>query len=217
MTPNADILSNIGPTALMVLAPFVIITATSFAKTTVVLGIVRSALGAQGVPPNSVLMALAVVMSIFIMAPVASDIADSVEASATLSTKQSDDALGIKRARALYNAASPPLLDFLKLNTPRKEVDFFEQLAGEPHSEKHSLRIMLPAFASSELVEALLMGFLIFLPFWVIDLLVGNVLLALGMHMMSPSAVSLPLKLFLFVAADGWHLIVNGLAISYGM
>jgi type III secretion protein R len=214
MTPDGGWTAHLGVTALLALLPFIAIAGTSFAKIAVVLGILRSALGAPGVPPSTVIAALAVVMSMFVMAPVATDIVDGIEAAGLDASK--DDGLGMERARALYSAASPPLLDFLERNTPRGEIDHFAGLAGEP-ADPPSLRLLLPAFAVSELAEAFVMGFLILLPFLVIDLIVGNALLSMGLHMTPPAAVSLPLKLLLFIAVDGWHLLVDGLMVSYGM
>jgi len=215
MTPDGGWTAHLGVTALLALLPFIAIAGTSFAKIAVVFGILRSALGAPGVPPSSVISALAVVMSMFVMAPVATDVVDGIEAAGAGETP-GPDRLGLERARALYSAASPPLLDFLERNTPRGEIDHFAGLAGEPAAPP-SLRLLLPAFAVSELAEAFVMGFLILLPFLVIDLIVGNALLSLGLHMTPPAAVSLPLKLLLFIAVDGWHLLVDGLMVSYGM
>jgi type III secretion protein R len=177
--------SHLGTTALLALAPFAIIVGTSFAKIALVLNILRSALGAPGIPPASVITALAAVVSMFVMAPV--------------------------------DAAAPPLVDFLELNTPSGEVDFFLGLGADRAAAEPGLSVLLPAFAVSEIVEAFLIGFLLFVPFLVIDLIVSNVLLALGMHMTSPAAIALPLKLLLFVAVDGWHVLVSGLVVSYGL
>ena len=217
MTGDLSFGSHLGITAMIVVLPFIVIIGTSFAKIAVVLGITRSALGAPGVPPASVITGLAVVMSIFIMAPVATDIADSMEEYARNSTPVEADRWGMNEARSLADAAAPPLIDFLEMNTPAGEVDFFSDMAGVTPGTEPTLRILLPAFATSEIVEAFLIGFLVFIPFLVIDLIVANVLLSMGMHMTSPMAVSLPLKLLLFVVADGWHIIINGLVVSYGL
>ena len=217
MNGESTLFSHFGLTALVAIAPFAIIAGTSFAKIAVVLGLVRSALGAPGVPPASVITALAVVLSFGIMAPVASEMADAAEAATkpeALGTKPGD-VLGIGEARALYDAVSPPMLDFLEANTPDGEVDFFRGLAADDTADARSVRVLLPAFALSEIVEAFLIGFLLLVPFLVVDLIVANTLLALGLQSMPPAAVSLPLKLLLFLAVDGWHVIVSGLAISY--
>jgi type III secretion protein R len=211
---DASFLSNIAVYAVLAGLPILVITATSFLKISVVLAILRSALGAPGVPPTAVLTALAAVLTLFIMAPVGSEMVSAVESTALLADADKSP-LGIEEAKALYSAASPPLLGFLEANTPADESAFFADLAGVPRDEA-GLRVLLPAFATGELIEAFLMGFLIFIPFLVVDLIVSIVLLALGMHMLSPTAVSLPLKLLLFVAVDGWHILVNGLVVNYG-
>lgn len=215
MTADSSWLSNLGPTALLAALPFVVIVGTSFAKVAVVLGFTRSALGAPGVPPVSVMTALAAVVSLFVMAPVVSDIAAGLEEGTANMDEQPDDALGIARARVVYEAGAPPLLSFLDANTPDEDIEFFSDLAQEP-ADRGSVRILLPAFALSEIKEAFLIGFLVFVPFLVIDLIVGNTLQALGMHMTSPAAIALPFKLLLFVSVDGWELLVNGLVVTYG-
>ena len=207
--------ANLGVTATLALLPFVVIAGTCFAKIAVVLAIARSALGAPGVPPASVLTALAAVMSLFVMAPVTMEIAAALEALPAAAAEA--DRFGIAPARALYDAAAPPLLDFLERNTPAAEVDFFRSLAPAAAVDgERSLSLLLPAFAVAELVEAFLIGVLVLLPFLAIDLIVSNTLLGLGLHMMHPTAVSLPLKLLLFVVVDGWHLLASGLVLSYG-
>lgn len=207
-------IEHLGVTALLVLVPFVIIAGTSFAKIALVLGILRSALGASGVPPASVLTAISAVLSMFVMAPVASEISAAIPASAPVAA--APDPYGIAEARALYDAASPPLVRFMEANTPRSEIDFFLDLAGEPRGAKPSFTTLLTAFMVSEIAEAFLIGFLVFLPFLVVDLVVANALLALGLQAMSPTAVSLPLKLLLIVTVGGWRVIVSGLVVSYG-
>jgi len=214
---ESTLFSHFGLTALVAIAPFAIIAGTSFAKIAVVLGLMRSALGAPGVPPASVITALAAVLSLGIMAPVVSEMADAAETAAIPEVPGSmpKDALGIGEARALYDAVSPPLLDFLEANTPDGEIDFFRSLSADGDAEARSVRVLLPAFAVSEIIEAFLIGFLLLVPFLVVDLIVANTLLALGLQSMPPAAVALPLKLLLFLAVDGWHLLVSGLAISY--
>jgi type III secretion protein R len=210
---DASWLNHLGLTALLAFAPFVVIAGTSFAKIAVVLSMMRSALGAPGVPPASVVTALAAVLSIGIMAPVATEMADS----AALAVEEAPvkDVLGIAEARAVYAAVSPPLLDFLEANTPKSEIDFFRDFVDDGAGETRSLRVLLPAFALSEMVEAFLIGFLLLVPFLVVDLIVANTLLALGLQSLPPIAVSLPLKLLLFLAADGWRVLVSGLVVSY--
>jgi type III secretion protein R len=214
---DSGVLGHLGLTALVAMAPFAIIAGTSFAKIAVVLGLMRSALGAPGVPPASVITALAAVLSIGVMAPVAAEMADAAAAVPRAPAAAAGaDALGIGEARALYDAVSPPLLDFLEANAPDGEVEFFRGLAADGgDADPRSMRVLLPAFALSEIAEAFLIGVLLLIPFVVIDLITGNVLLALGLNALPPAAVSLPLKLMLFLAVDGWHVLVSGLVISY--
>jgi type III secretion protein R len=215
-TAASPLLGHLGIAAALAFLPFLVIAGTSFIKISLVLAILRSALGAPGVPPTSVITALAAVLSMFVMAPVGAEIAQALEA-ADPAAMAAKDAFGLGEVRALYETASPPLLDFLRLNTPASETQFFSSLIGAVPSPEPGLRILLPAFAVGEIVEAFLIGFLVFVPFLVIDLIVANTLLALGMHMMSPTAISLPLKLLLFVAVDGWHILLSGLLVNYSM
>ncbi len=208
-------LSHLGTILILALLPILAIAATSFIKLSLVLAIIRSALGAPGVPPTSVLTALAAVLTFFVMAPVAQEMLLNLE-NAPITAVEDQDPYGLDEARRIYRAASPPLIDFLDRNTPKAELDFFLDLAREPQSSARGLRFLLPAFAVGETVEAFFIGFLVFLPFLVVDLIVANTLLALGMHMVSPLALTLPLKLLLFVVVDGWHLILSGLLFSYG-
>ncbi len=210
---DPSMLSNLGVTVSLAFLPVIAIAGTAFIKIALVLAILRSALGAPGVPPTSVLTALAVVLTMFVMGPVSTQMLDCLESLAAF--EQTGDPLGIAQARSLYDSASGPLLDFLYLNTPDSEIAFFSELAGNPPLPEPGLTIMLPAFASGELIEAFLIGFLLFIPFWVIDLIIANTLLALGMHMTQPAAISLPLKLLLFIAVDGWHIVLGGIMVNY--
>lgn len=192
------------------LLPFAAMMLTSFVKIAVVLSIARSALGAQQLPPNTVITGLAVILSIQVMAP-------TVEASF-----EAWDAA--PRAGLLERAdgASEPLRDFLTLHAEPEDLASFLDLARAMRPEdardavaERDLAVAMPAFVISELREAFRIGFLVFLPFLVVDLVVSSVLLALGMHMLSPTTVSLPFKLLLFVAADGWRLLAEALVRGY--
>ncbi len=207
-------MTHLGMYAILVFLPFVVIAGTSFMKIAVVLAIVRSALGAPGVPPASVITALAAVLSMFVMAPLGDEMMDALNAAGTLEVEGADP-FGFAAVRSLYEATSPPLINFLSLNTPPSEIDFYSSLRGIAPEPNPGLRILLPAFATGEIVEAFMIGFLVFVPFLVIDLIVANTLLALGMHMLSPTSISLPLKLLLFVAVGGWHILLSGLLVTY--
>jgi type III secretion protein R len=208
--------------AVLSLVPFFLMMVTSFVKISVVLSIVRSALGTQQIPPTQVITGLAVILTVYIMAPVAQEMyrASQVELWAKGKEMLSSQTVG-----QLLDAASrskEPLRAFLVRKVTPKDRALFYSLArkmrkGEDRdnvSEKDFM-VVVPAFVVSELKEAFQIGFLLFVPFIVIDMVVANILLALGMHMLSPSTISLPFKLLLFVLVDGWYLIAKGLVVGY--
>lgn len=202
--------------ALVSLVPFVFMGVTAFVKISTVLQIVRSAIGAQGVPSNTVIMALATSLTLIAMAPVGQRIVD--RAMPLVHGKQDTSTL-IERG---IEAVREPMTSFLRANASEKERGRFFAVAKEarPEAERakvapDDLSVLVPAFVVTELTEAFAIGFLIYLPFLVIDLVVANVLLALGMQMLSPTQVSLPLKLLLFVAIDGWGLLAQALVAGY--
>lgn len=201
--------------AALALMPFALIMTTSFVKVAVVLSILRNALGTQQIPPNQVITGLAIMLTVFIMTPVAIDCYNA--AGGSLPDQQSS-------TRQIFDAVQrgkEPVRGFLMKHAQPMEVQLFVDLAGELDPERANIlqhndfQVLIPAFVISELKEAFLMGFFIFLPFLVIDIIVSNILLALGMPMLSPLAISLPFKLLVFIAADGWVLIVSGLVRSY--
>ena len=212
---SSSFLANFGVTAAVAFIPFIAIAGTSFIKIALVLAILRSALGSPGIIPAPILTALAAILSLFVMVPVGAAMVSALESVST-STQVASDPFGLKQARLLYDAVSPPLIEFLKVNTPASEINYFSELAGASASQEPGLRILLPAFAVGEVAEAFVIGFLIFVPFLVIDLIVTNTLLSLGMQTLSPMAISLPLKLLLFTVVDGWHILLDGLMVSYG-
>jgi type III secretion protein R len=217
-----DLLSR--PIALVValavvsLLPFAFMTATAFVKIATVLQIVRSAIGAQGVPSGTVIMALAGLLTVVAMAPVGDKIA--ARAAPLLATKDADT---MTLVRGGIDAVREPLRDFLKANASETERERFYDVARRARRTgpapddvgPDDLTVLLPAFVVTELGEAFAVGFLIYLPFLVIDLVISNLLLALGMQMMSPTQVSLPFKLLLFVAIDGWGLLARALVSGY--
>ncbi|WEX91766.1 type III secretion system export apparatus subunit SctR (plasmid) [Sinorhizobium garamanticum] len=195
--------------------PFFAIIVTSYVKLVVVFGLIRNALGIQNIPPNMALNAVAILLSVYIMQPVAKNAYEAV------SHKEIafDDLRGLGDTISL---AIEPLRDFILKNTSREERQFFANAARDLWSEGDAQAvtdsdfiISIPAFITSELADAFKIGFLLFLPFLVIDLLVSNILLAMGMMMVSPMTISLPLKLFLFVAVNGWQRLIHGLVLSY--
>jgi type III secretion protein R len=190
---------------------------TAFVKISTVLQIVKSAIGAQSVPSNTVVMALATALTVIAMAPVGQRILDRV-APLTVG-KQPDTTVLIQKG---LDAVVEPMRDFLKVNASSKERARFFAVTknARPEAERSKvtaddLSVLVPAFVVTELTEAFAIGFLLYLPFLVVDLVVANVLLALGMQMLSPTQVSLPFKLLLFVAIDGWGLLAQALVSGY--
>ncbi len=203
------------------LVPFLIIMVTSFTKIAVVLSILRNALGTQQVPPTQIITGLAFILTIFVMVPVGSDIYNRVS-----TIPANKDMFSQATIKYLYKAADvgkEPLRDFLLKNSRRSDRLLFYNLAkkmarGRDYAKNLSekdFQVIVPAFVVSELREAFLIGFIIFVPFLIIDLIVSNILLSMGMFMLSPTTVSLPFKLLLFVLVDGWYLITKGLVLSY--
>lgn len=203
--------------ALVSLLPFVFMGVTAFVKISTVLQIVKSAIGAQSVPSNTVVMALATALTLIAMAPVGQRILDKVTPLVT-GGKQDTTAL-VERG---IEAVRDPMRDFLEKNaSPKEQARFFDVARqARPEAERakvarNDLTVLVPAFVVTELSEAFAIGFLVYLPFLVIDLVVANVLLALGMQMLNPTQVSLPFKLLLFVAIDGWGLLAQSLVAGY--
>ncbi len=202
------------PLALMSLVPFVAILGTSFLKLVVVFGILRNATGLQQIPPNMALNSLAIILTIYIMAPVGIESFNIVK----------DQQVSIKDDswRAAYESGVGPYRKFLIKNTTDRERRFFLKTASalwppeyKEELAQDSLMILVPAFAIGELTKAFQVGFLLYLPFIIIDLIVSNILLAMGMMMVSPMTISLPFKLLLFVLLDGWTRLIHGLVLSY--
>ncbi len=193
---------------LLSLAPAIVLLMTSFMRIIIVLGFLRNALGLQSVPPTQVLIGMAAFLSFFLMMPVGVQI--QAEA---LEPFQAGD---ITSMEAL-DLASKPLADFMLKQTRTEDIEFFLNIAGMSETSVNDLpmRIMIPSFILSELRTAFQMGFLIFLPFLVVDFIVATVLMAMGMMMMPPVIVSLPFKILLFVMVDGWYLIVSSLVTSF--
>lgn len=194
---------------IMSLLPAILLTITSFTRIVVVLSFLKHGLGAQGVPPNQVVVGLSLFLTMFVMAPTA----DVLYRNAVV--PYMDNRLTEGQA---MQVATPILRQFMLPQTRDGDLALFYRMAGEPLPAapgEVSLRMLVPAFAISELRTACEMGFLVLVPFLLIDLLVASVLTALGMVMVPPGPVSLPLKLLLFVMVDGWALVVKSLARSF--
>ncbi|MFB8343776.1 type III secretion system export apparatus subunit SctR [Brucella cytisi] len=197
------------------LLPLAVVTMTGFLKISVVLFLVRNALGIQQMPPNLVLYGIALVLTVFVTTPMLTEIQRTlVEGQAKFDT--ADDI--VRSAELVREPIKRQLVRFTK----PEERSFFQGATQRlwPDAKQHNVRdddlsILIPAFVASELTRAFEIGLLLYLPFLVIDLVVANILMTLGMIMVSPVLISIPLKLFLFVAIDGWSRLMHGLILSY--
>lgn len=197
------------------LAPFLILLVSSFVKMVIVMNLVRNALGVQQVPPNMVLNGLAIMLSIYVMFPVVKEI--GLRAG---TVKLEFDSF--EQIKKVVNTLQEPLQGFLNKHTNDKHKSFFVRTAHKlwPKEDAEQLKeedlmVLVPAFTVTELTEAFQIGFLLYLPFIAIDLIVSNILLALGMMMVSPMTISLPFKLMLFVIVNGWSKLIHGLVLTY--
>lgn len=204
--------------ALVSLLPFAFMSVTAFVKISTVLQITKSAIGAQSVPSNTVIMALAGALTLLAMAPVGNEIAD--RATPVVMAKPALETTELVRRGV--EAVREPMRVFLKKNgSERERARFLAVARGRPATPgavavgEDDLSVLVPAFVVTELTEAFAIGFLIFLPFLVLDLVVANILMSLGMQMLNPTQVSLPFKLLLFVAIDGWGLLAQSLVSGY--
>jgi type III secretion protein R len=204
---------------IIALAPFVAVMITSFTKIVVVLSLLRNALGLQQVPPNLINNGLALVLSIYVMYPVSQEIYDDI-------SQVENPLKDTSTILEVVNNSKEPMRVFLSKHSDLEERQFFltsiKRMMTDSDNSQEELRVddfivLIPAFTISELTAAFQIGFLIFLPFIVIDLVIANVLMAMGMMMLSPTVISLPFKLLLFVLVDGWFLIVGSLIQSFGV
>lgn len=224
-TPGSALITVV----LLALAPFFAVMVTSFTKIAVVLSLVRNALGLQQVPPNIVLNGLALILSVFVMYPTI----EKMQAAAAIESASSATMPGDAKAGenplsstgdifATADRAKEPLRAFLMKHSDPRERAFFlrtQQRIGDPTTvqtlKESDFVIVIPSFVVKELKMAFQIGFLIFLPFLVIDMVISNILLAMGMMMLSPVTISLPFKILLFVLVDGWVKLTHGLVLSY--
>ena len=189
--------------------PAILLLMTSFTRLIIVFGLLRQALGLQSSPPNQVLVGLSLFLTFFIMGP-------------TLQKVYDDAWVPYSEQKATFEQAvargSDPLRAFMLKQTRDNDLALFRRIGGEPQgaAAQTPLRILVPAFVTSELKTAFQIGFLVFIPFIVIDLIVASVLMSMGMMMLSPVLIALPFKLMLFVLADGWNLLVGSLVSSFG-
>ena len=212
--------------AALSLVPFLLVMITSFVKLSVVGSIIRSALGTQQIPPTQVVTGLAMILTVLIMKPVGEQVYDRVrETLDEGNTVEVVSRASVDKLTKAMEQGKEPVINFLERHAHRKEKRLFHRLAIQvrPRTDVEGRRavserdffVIVPAFVVSELKEAFQIGFLIFVPFVVIDMVVSNILLAMGMMMLSPVTISLPIKLLLFVLVDGWSLITQGLVLTY--
>lgn len=195
--------------ALISLVPFFLISVTAFLRIIIVLSLTRTAIGTQQVPPNSVMVGLALFITVFVMTPVWQEINQK----AIIPMNQGK----ITQMQAI-NAGLTPIRQFMFRQTREKDLELFvsfSRIKQPTKLEEIPTYVLIPSFMISELKTAFQIGFLLFIPFIIIDLTVANILLSLGMFMLSPVMVSLPFKILLFVLVDGWNLIIRGLLTSF--
>ncbi|WP_323123330.1 type III secretion system export apparatus subunit SctR [Burkholderia alba] len=197
------------------LLPFFAMVVTSYAKVVIVLGLLRNALGVQQVPPNMVLNGIAILVSVYVMAPVGMTAAKTLSGQ-TISPQSSQAVI------QAADAAREPFRQFLIKHTQEREKRFFMRSAAIvwPKAEAQSLHendliVLAPAFTLTELTDAFKIGFLLYVTFIVIDLIIANVLLSMGLNQVSPTNVAIPCKLLLFVVMDGWSALIHGLVLTY--
>lgn len=191
------------------LAPGILIMMTSFTRIIIVLSFVRTGLGTQSMPPNQVLVGLALFLTFFIMSPIANEMNE------TALQPYLDGEMAQQQA---LDTAIVPLKEFMAKNTREKDLALFFKYAEleKPNSiEEIPLTSLIPAFAISEMKTAFQIGFVIFIPFLIIDMVVASTLMAMGMMMLPPVMISLPFKILLFVLVDGWYLIIESLLVSF--
>jgi len=195
--------------ALMVLAPSLLLMVTSFTRIIIVLALLRQALGLQQSPPTQIIISLALIMTIFIMEPYGKKAWDESI------VPYMDEKISYQEA---FTKGVAPFKDFMIKNTRESDLALFYRIKKEPNPkniEDVSLILLMPAFIVSELRTAFEIGFLIFLPFLIIDIIVASILMSLGMMMLPPVMISLPIKIIFFIVVDGWQLIIGNLAQSF--
>jgi flagellar biosynthetic protein FliP len=206
---NADLLEILLGLTILALLPSILIMTTSFTRIVIVLSCLRNAIGLQQTPPNQVLVGIALFLSLFIMSPVIGEINDKAY--------QPYERGEITQAQALEQAVAP-MRSFMLKNTNTQDLNLFLDLGKNEKPESYdeiNIAVIIPAFITSELKRAFLIGFLLYLPFLVIDMVVASTLMSLGMVMLPPVLISLPFKLMIFVLVDGWGMVVKSLVMSF--
>jgi type III secretion protein R len=223
VSPGPTLITKLVVLAGLSMLPFAVMLLTSFTKIVVVLSLLRNALGVQQTPPNQVLNGLALLVSIYVMFPTGLKMYTAAETViATAPPKEMFSGESAAYVVNVLDAAKEPLRDFLKKNTATAHTKSFYSLGHRtfPEPFKAQLKqtdfiVLVPSFITSQLKSAFEIGVLIYLPFFVIDLVVSNILLAMGMMMLSPLTIALPIKLLLIVMIDGWTVLIQGLAMTF--
>lgn len=204
-------------TTLLGFIPMAMLLLTAYIKISVVFSIIRNALGLQQTPGNIILSGIATVLALYISAPVITNVYETL-------ADPSQSYRTVADWKNAFDAGAVPVKTFLQKHTTETDRAFFsnatQQIWGPEEAKKFdpdSIFILMPSFLVHELTAAFKIGFMLYIPFLAIDLIVANVLMALGMMMMSPTVVSVPFKLFLFIAVNGWNLLVQGLVLSYAV
>ena len=208
---GSDVVKMILIMTMISVAPFILLMMTCFTRIIIVLSFLRSALGLQQTPPNQVLVGLALFITFFIMQPVLSQVNETA-------LQPYND--GLIETQEFLDRAAVPMKEFMLKQTTTSEVELFKNLSADEdiaamEPDELPLHIVVPAFIISELKRAFLIGFLLYVPFLVIDMIVSSVLMSMGMIMLPPVMISLPFKIMLFVVVDGWGLLVKTLVMTY--
>jgi flagellar biosynthetic protein FliP len=193
----------------LAIAPALLVTLTSFTRIVIVLSLTRNALGLTSIPPNQVVIGLSLFLSLFVMAPTLGEMNEEAL------QPMLDGKMSYSEA---FETAQDPLRDFMLEQTRKSELNLFVEMSGEEPPENRddiSMTVLIPAFVLSELKTAFIIGFVVFVPFLIIDLVISSALMSMGMFMLPPVLVSLPFKLLLFVMVDGWALVVQSLVTSF--
>jgi len=204
-----DAFEILGILTVLALAPSILIMMTSFTRIIIVLSFVRNALGIQQLPPNQVIIGLALFLTFFIMAPIGTQIYDDAVIPYLENRIEQQEAL---------DRAMVPLREFMFRNTRESDMNLFLNLSGQERPETLDnipTHVVIPAFIISELKTGFQIGFLIFLPFIVVDMVVASTLMSMGMMMLPPVMISLPFKILLFVLVDGWNLVIRNLILGF--
>jgi flagellar biosynthetic protein FliP len=202
-------LQLLGLMTVLTLLPSILLMMTSFTRIIIVLSLLRQAMGTAQTPPNQILLGIALFLTIFIMAPVFTQVYNEAI------TPYSNDEIGLEESLEL---AQVPIKDFMLRQTREKDLQTFVSISNNPDISAPMdtpLSVLVPAFITSELKSAFTIGFMLYIPFIIIDMVVASVLMSMGMMMLSPMIISLPFKLLLFVMVDGWMLLMTSLTGSY--